>query len=89
MVKEYIDALNAYKKMGRDSIDDAIVLAETILIATEEIQRRKDYEAGGKAGFAAVTGKLDFLTFEEYSKMYYGDKWAKTKTSYTKDKSTN
>jgi hypothetical protein len=63
-VEMYITALKNYKKTG-GSIDDAIVIAETLLLSSEEVQRREDFQAGGKAGFNAANGK-DFQTFDDY-----------------------
>jgi len=64
VVKQYIAALKKFKAIN-GTLDDAIVLAETLLIASEERQRRTDFEAGGAAGFNAALGK-DVKTFEDY-----------------------
>ena len=63
-VERYIEAIKNYKNIG-GSLDDAIVIAETLLLESERIQRRKDYEAGGKAGFNAASGG-EIQTFDEY-----------------------
>jgi hypothetical protein len=64
VVEKYIETLKNYKK-SNGTIDDAIIIAETLLLASEERQRRMDFEAGGAAGFNAALGK-DVKTFEDY-----------------------
>ena len=66
-VERYISVLKNYREIN-GTIDDAIVIAETLLLEIETAQRRKDFEAGGKSGFNAASGK-DVLTFEEYIKL--------------------
>ena len=65
VIEKYIQTLKAYKNSGTGTIDDAIIIAETLLIDLETQQRRKDFEAGGKSGFNAAS-LSEFLTFEEY-----------------------
>ena len=64
VIQKYIDTLRNFKKTG-GSLDDAIIIAETLMIELERKQRRADFEAGGKSGFKAAGGH-NFLTFEEY-----------------------
>jgi len=66
-VEKYIQVLKNYKAIN-GTIDDAIVIAETLLLEIESMQRKMDFEAGGKAGFSAASGR-EVFTFEEYLKL--------------------
>ena len=62
--ESYIESLKKLKEREA-SLDEAIIIAETLLVAVVKKENEQSYMAGGKAGFNAAQGK-DVLTFEEY-----------------------
>lgn len=60
-VEAYIEALKNYKKLN-GSLDDAIILAESLLLALE----RKHIVDANRDGVDMVIGSDSFITGEDY-----------------------
>lgn len=61
LIENYIDTLHNYKKCG-GNIDDAIMVAEFLLLNLETKQREKDFNAGKQYDSFSEYIQMDSVT---------------------------